>query len=72
MSTLRKKQRKTFQDLIRDDLVAGIEGILHRKVIAFLSANHIDPDYGVESFILAPAEHAEAAVEVSPVTTKAE
>ncbi|MEA2370608.1 MAG: hypothetical protein QOH12_1002 [Solirubrobacteraceae bacterium] len=65
--------RKTFQDLIRDDLVAGIEGILHRKVIAFLSANHIDPDYGVESFILAPAEHAAPEVDgVSPVPTKAE
>ncbi|MEA2151030.1 MAG: hypothetical protein QOD69_2860 [Solirubrobacteraceae bacterium] len=46
--------RKTFQDVMGDDLVAGIEQILNRKVIAFLSANHIDPDIAIESFILAP------------------
>jgi uncharacterized protein YbcI len=48
--------RKTFQDIMGDELIAGIEQILRRKVIAFLSANHIDPDIAVESFILAPAE----------------
>jgi uncharacterized protein YbcI len=47
--------RATFQEVMRDDLVAGIEGILGRKVIAFLSANHIGPDIAVESFILAPS-----------------
>lgn len=47
--------RATFQEVMRDDLVAGIEGILGRRVIAFLSANHIDPDIAVESFILSPA-----------------
>jgi uncharacterized protein YbcI len=54
--------RATFQQVMREDLVAGIEGILGRKVIAFLSANHVDPDIAVESFVLAPlgqspAEH---------------
>lgn len=55
--------RATFQEIMRDDLVAGIEGILGRKVIAFLSANHVAPDVAVESFILAPVGHpvAEAA-----------
>jgi uncharacterized protein YbcI len=48
--------RATFQQVMRDDLIAGVEGVLGRKVIAFLSANHIDPDIAVESFILAPAE----------------
>ena len=35
------------------DLIAGVEEILQRKVLAFLSANHIDPDIAVETFILA-------------------
>jgi uncharacterized protein YbcI len=48
--------RKTFQDIMGDELVAGIEQILQREVIAFLSANHIDPDVAIESFILAPSE----------------
>jgi uncharacterized protein YbcI len=49
--------RKTFQDVMGDDLIAGIEEILDRKVIAFLSANHIDPDIAIESFVLAPLDH---------------
>jgi uncharacterized protein YbcI len=48
--------RKTFQDIMGDELTAGVEQILQRKVIAFLSANHIDPDIAIESFILAPSE----------------
>jgi uncharacterized protein YbcI len=48
--------RKTFQEIMADELIAGIEQILQRKVIAFLSANHIDPDIAVETFILAPCE----------------
>lgn len=48
--------RTTFQELMGDDLIAGIEGVLGRKVIAFLSANHIAPDIAIESFILAPAD----------------
>jgi uncharacterized protein YbcI len=36
------------------DLVTGVEDITGRKVIAFLSDDHIDPDFAVESFILAP------------------
>ena len=47
--------RKTFQDVMGADLIAGVEQILQRKVVAFLSANHIDPDIAVETFILAPA-----------------
>ncbi len=46
--------RKAFQDTMRDDLVSGVEQILSRKVIAFLSDNHIDPDVAVETFVLEP------------------
>jgi uncharacterized protein YbcI len=48
--------RKAFQGTMRHDLINGIEAILGRKVIAFMSDNHIDPDAAVEVFLLAPAD----------------
>jgi uncharacterized protein YbcI len=51
--------RKAFQRTMRDDLVAGVEGILGRKVLAFFSDNSIDPDCAAEVFLLAP-DHAGA------------
>jgi len=48
--------RDEFQRLMRDDLVKVVEDALDRKVIAFMSANHIDPDYGVEVFVLEPVD----------------
>jgi uncharacterized protein YbcI len=46
--------RRAYQLTMRDDFTAGIEEITGRVVIAFLSANHIDPDIAIESFMLAP------------------
>jgi uncharacterized protein YbcI len=46
--------RKAFQSTMGHELVAGVEEILGRKVIAFMSDNHIDPDFAVEVFILSP------------------
>ena len=40
--------RKAFQGTMRHDLISGVEEILGRKVIAFMSDNHIDPDCAVE------------------------
>jgi uncharacterized protein YbcI len=47
--------RKAYQSTMRDDLVAGVEEVTGRKVVAFLSANHIDPDIAIESFVLEPS-----------------
>lgn len=47
--------RHTFQENMREDLVAGVHALIDRKVIAFCSANHIDPDLAVETFVLEPA-----------------
>jgi uncharacterized protein YbcI len=47
--------RQEFQRTMREDLVGAIEMILERRVIAFMSDNHIDPDMGVEVFVLAPS-----------------
>jgi uncharacterized protein YbcI len=36
----------------RHDLINGVETILGRTVVAFMSDNHIDPDIAVEVFLL--------------------
>ena len=48
------RTRHEFQQMMRDDLVKVVEDALDRKVIAFMSDNHIDPDMGVEIFVLEP------------------
>jgi len=48
--------RKAFQGTMRHDLINGIEQILGRRVIAFMSDNHIDPDVAAEVFVLAPLD----------------
>jgi hypothetical protein len=40
---------------MRDDLVAVVERATERKVVAFMSQNHIDPDLAVEVFVLEPS-----------------
>jgi uncharacterized protein YbcI len=52
--------RKAFQEVMSSELVAGVEEIMNRKVLAFLSANSVEPDIAVETFFLAPAEREEA------------
>lgn len=46
--------RSTFQELMRVELVASVEDLTGRTVAAFMSANHIDPDVAVETFVLEP------------------
>ena len=48
--------RRAYQQTMSADLTGGIEEITGRQVIAFLSANHIDPDIAIESFMLAPQD----------------
>jgi uncharacterized protein YbcI len=55
-SDLVLSNRRAFQGIMRADLVAGIELLTGRTVIAFLSDNSIDPDVKVKSFLLAPQE----------------
>ena len=45
--------RRAYQQTMSADLTGGVEEITGRQVIAFLSANHIDPDIAIESFVLA-------------------
>jgi uncharacterized protein YbcI len=47
--------RRTFQETMRAPLVTAVEELTGRKVIAFLSDNHIDPDIATETFVLEPS-----------------
>jgi uncharacterized protein YbcI len=47
--------RHDFQMVMREELISLVEGQLERKVIAFMSQNHIDPDLAIEVFVLEPA-----------------
>ncbi len=46
--------RSEFQGAMSEDLTTDIERLTGRRVIAFMSANHIEPDLGAELFILEP------------------
>ena len=52
--------RGAYQQTMRAALTGGVAEITNREVVAFMSANHIDPDVGVEVFVLAPVEDAVA------------
>jgi uncharacterized protein YbcI len=46
--------RAEFQAAMREDAIASVEKLTGRKVLAFMSANHIDPDLAAELFVLQP------------------
>jgi uncharacterized protein YbcI len=47
-----RSTRFAFQQTMKDELVAGVEQILGRTVLAFMSANHMEPDVAAEIFLL--------------------
>lgn len=48
--------RKILQDMMRAELMEGVERILQNTVTAFLSCNDVDPDIAVVVFMLAAPE----------------
>src|SRR3954453_24077373 len=46
--------RRSFQQTMRADMSAAITELTGREVIAFMSDSHLEPDYSVEVFVLAP------------------
>ena len=46
--------RRRWQRVMRSDVSREIEELTGRKVIGFMSDNHIDPDLAVEVFVLEP------------------
>jgi uncharacterized protein YbcI len=49
--------RHDFQMVMRDELINAVETAVKRKVIAFMSDNHLDPDLAAEIFVLEPQEN---------------
>jgi len=60
------RARRSYQQLMRDDLVALVEGQTGRTVHAFFSDNQLRPDYGVEFFLLEPFPRGQGAAEEEP------
>ncbi len=46
--------RMAFQEAVRDDFIALVEEATGRKVRAFVSQVHVDPELAVELFIFEP------------------
>ena len=46
--------RRAFQDTMQADAITAVQELTGRRVVAFMSNNHIDPDLAVEVFILEP------------------
>jgi uncharacterized protein YbcI len=59
------EMRRKFQHTMRPELIAIIEGLTGRKVAAFMSDNHVDPDVAAETFVLELREPQTAGKEAS-------
>ena len=46
------RMRFALQHAMRHDLTAAVERLTRRKVVAFMSANHVEPDLAAEVFVL--------------------
>jgi uncharacterized protein YbcI len=53
--------RKAYQDTMGPAQIAAVELNSGRRVLAFLSANHLDPDVAVESFVMGAATNGDLA-----------
>ncbi|MGI8904233.1 MAG: Na-translocating system protein MpsC family protein [Solirubrobacteraceae bacterium] len=50
--------RHEYQQAMSEDCIAKVSELTGRKVVAMLSANHVDPDLGAEIFVLdGPPQH---------------
>jgi uncharacterized protein YbcI len=47
--------RRAFQDAMAGEFTALVEGVTGRRVRAFMSQVHLEPDVDVEIFVLEPA-----------------
>ncbi|MEO6858788.1 MAG: Na-translocating system protein MpsC family protein [Solirubrobacteraceae bacterium] len=50
--------RRAYQETMEADAIGAIQDLSGRRVVAFMSSNHIDPDLAVEVFILEPRQQA--------------
>ena len=48
-----REARRAYQDVMREEFIVEIEALTGRRVLAFLSDAHVDPDVAIECFHLA-------------------
>jgi len=53
------QMRRSFQQVMEDEFRQVVEEATGRKVIAYMSSIHVDPDLAVEIFVLEPVEESE-------------
>jgi len=44
--------RHQFQQAMRDEAISEVERLTGRRVVSFMSTNHVDPDLAAEIFVL--------------------
>jgi uncharacterized protein YbcI len=63
--------RRRWQRIMEAEIRGVIEDLTDRKVVGFMSDNHIDPDLAVEVFVLEPLTESEsqlrAALRTAPI-----
>ena len=60
--------RRRWQSVMKQDVSREIEELTGRKVIGFMSDNHIDPDLAVEVFVLEPLPSSGRSLTPQPAT----
>ena len=60
--------RREYQEAMRDESSAKVAELTGRQVIAFLSANHLDPDLAAEIYVLDGPPSAEPGEAIEPRT----
>jgi uncharacterized protein YbcI len=55
------EMRRSFQQTMRPELSEAVEDLTGRKVLAFMSDSHLEPDYSIEVFVLEPETYDGAA-----------
>ena len=63
--------RRRWQRVMQADISRDIEELTGRRVIGFMSDNHIDPDLAVEVFVLEPLPPAEGESGAAPAPEQA-
>ena len=53
-SDLVLETRRAYQEAMRPEAIAMVENLTGRRVVGFMSDNHIDPDLAAEVFVLEP------------------
>ena len=53
------QMRRSFQQAMEEEFRRVVEDTTGRKVIAYMSSIHVDPDLAVELFVLEPVEQPE-------------